>query len=599
MKRKEASPRKSLSWFLGLGVLLVFAGASLAQSQNDNTKSAPSGTLSGRVATQAGEPLSGATVYVNTVGAIGSGRTATVDASGNFKIDGLDAGVYSVFAGEPGFVSETPLTLAEGRRYYRSGDTVTLTLVKGGIITGTVTTSTSLPVIGANVRAFRVRDENGKPVQGTIQFRDRLTDDRGIYRIYGLQPGSYLVSVGGSGRFGWLNLNAYDNDAPTYAPSSARDTATEIAVGAGDEVTADIQYRGERGHVISGTVAGMTQTQSIMSANSSVVLTDARTRTVIMNMPAGSFNNYTFALYGVADGEYELLGQQYSQSGETRMSEPRRIKVQGADITGVNLNLAPLPSIAGRVVLESNPPADCVKRRGMASQETVISARRWNQEAKAAAAKPARPAPGDEIPLAYVNQNADAVPDAKGDFILRNLHKGSYRLNVQLPSAGWYLRSMAIGSAARASDASIAGDGIILKAGQSVSGLTVTIAEGAASLRGRVSAGEGQRLPPDLRIYLVPAERDNVENVIRFFEARAEDDGSFAVGNIAPGRYWIVTRVPDDSDPTKTKPIREDSILRARIFREAEALKKEISFTPCERTVDYDLPYPPGPAPKQ
>ncbi len=582
--------------------VVLFASESRAQQPGVEAAkpSAPSGIISGRVVSSSGDPLTNAVVYVSTIGISAPPRSAIVNSDGSFKMDGLEVGAYFVWANAPGFNSDAPVSPLGPRRFYHTGDSVNLTLTKGGVITGTVTNNTDTPVVAASVHAFRIRDENGKPIEGLIQFRDRMTDDRGFYRIYGLQPGTYVVSAGGSARFyGGLGTTLYDNDVPTYAPSSTRDTAMEVSVRSGEEITVDIQYRGEPGHAISGSVAGITQTQATISYNSTISLTDVRTRAMLMNTPATLFNNYSFAFYGLADGEYEVLAQQYSQSGDGRMSEPRRIKVQGADITGVNLNLAPLPSIAGRIVLESNPPADCIKRRATASQETVISARRWNQEAKAAAAKPARPAPGDEIPLAYVNQNADAVPDAKGDFILRNLHTGSYRLNVQLPSAGWYLRSMAVGSAARASDASIAGDGIILKASQSVSGVIVTITEGAASLRGRVSAAEGQRLPPDLCIYLVPAERDNVENVLRVFEARAEDGGSFAVGNIAPGRYWIIARLPDDNDPTKTKPSREDSVLRARIFREAEALKKEISFTPCERTGDYDLPYAPGPAPKQ
>ena len=32
---------------------------------------------------------------------------------------------------------------------------------------------------------------------------------------------------------------------------------------------------------------------------------------------------------------------------------------------------------------------------------------------------------------------------------------------------------------------------------------------------------------------------------------------------------------------------------RAKVLRDAEALKKEITFKPCERTVDYELPFSP------
>jgi hypothetical protein len=119
----------------------------------------------------------------------------------------------------------------------------------------------------------------------------------------------------------------------------------------------------------------------------------------------------------------------------------------------------------------------------------------------------------------------------------------------------------------------------------------VTITEGGASLRGHISAAEGQRAPAGLRVYLVPAERESADNVLRFFEAAADTNGGFALDNIAPGRYWLIARAADSGEPAKVKPIRQESALRARVLREAEALKKEISFKPCEQTVDYVLPW--------
>src|SRR5207302_9918170 len=112
----------------------------------------------------------------------------------------------------------------------------------------------------------------------------------------------------------------------------------------------------------------------------------------------------------------------------------------------------------------------------------------------------------EQAGLMFADQIVDTVPDAKGEFILRNLHAGTYRLNVQLPNPGWYLRSVALGANIRASDANVIADGITLK-NQTVSGLTVTMSEGAAGLRGRVTAGEAQLLPSRMMIYLVPAEK--------------------------------------------------------------------------------------------
>ena len=77
-----------------------------------------------------------------------------------------------------------------------------------------------------------------------------------MYRFYGLLPGGYLISAARP-RIGFIAPSPYDNDAPTYFPSSTRDTAAEVIVRDGEEMTADIQYRAEPGHAISGKVAGV------------------------------------------------------------------------------------------------------------------------------------------------------------------------------------------------------------------------------------------------------------------------------------------------------------------------------------------------------
>jgi hypothetical protein len=586
--------RRATLGIAGSTLLLLLATSSSAQqasSESSTSAATPLGAITGRVVSSGGDPLSGATVYLSTIGVAYQPRSTSVDANGNFKLDALDAGVYSVSASAPGFITEARTPDNDTRRYLHPGDSLTITLIKGGVITGTVISSTNTPVVNANVRAFRVKDENGQTVQVFGQGREWLTDDRGVYRMYSLQPGAYLVSAGGPGRFFGPFVNQYENDAPTYAPSSTRDTAAEIYVHSGEEITADIQYRGEPGHSISGMVTGMPQTQSMLNSNAQISLTDARTRAVIMSANASSFNNSTFAFYGVGDGEYELFAQRYvAAPGEFSTSGPRRIKVQGADVSGINLTLAPMAAIAGRLVLESIPPADCVKNRSTAARETVIESRRFTPETKA----PARPqSETTEVPLSIVSPLANAVPDAKGDFVLRNLYAGSYRIEPQLSSGGWYLRSIGRtpNNGAKAPETNIARDGITLKTGERFAGLTVIVTEGAGRVRGHVSIAGGQHVPAGLRVYLVPTEPEQAENVLHFFESAVETDASFAITNIAPGHYWIIARSADDGDSAKVKPIRQESALRARVLHEAGALKKEIAFKPCERLADFDLPY--------
>jgi hypothetical protein len=581
----------------GIASLLLSATSSNGQQPPAETASSsstrPVGSITGRVLTSGGEPLAGATVFLSTLGQ-NSPRSTAVDTGGSFRVDGLDPSAYFVWASAPGFVSENPATSNERRRYYHLGDSVTLTLARGGVIYGTVTSSTNTPIVNATVRAFRVRDENGVALPGVAQPRERSTDDRGYYRLYGLQSGFYVVSAGGPGRFSGFLPNQYETDVATYAPSSTRDTATEIFVRGGEEATADIQYRGEAGHSVSGAVVGVSSTQTTIFSGVTIYLTDLRSRAAVMVAPAIPQNNYGFALYGVSDGEYEVFAQRSSSSGDSSLSEPRQIKVQGSDITGINLSLFSLASISGRLVLESVPKAECVKRRSTAMQETVIGARRMSPEIKTAKPPAKTQTVISGVPLTFSNQNFESIPDIKGEFAMRNLHNGLYRFATELPETSWYLRAITIGTppaVAKPTDQNIPRDGLTVKAGEKVSGLMVTITEGAAGFRGHISVPQGQRVPAGLRVYLVPAERESAENVLRFFEANADTNAGFAIDNIAPGRYWLIARAADEGDATKVKPIRQDSALRARVLREAEALKKEMTFKPCEQTSDYELPW--------
>lgn len=577
--------RKVLAAFV---VIQAFAAVIQAQAPETNSANKP-GVITGSVTSSSGDLPANTTVYASALGAAIPPKSAVVNSDGAFRIENLEVGVYRVWAGAPGFVVDTQRIPTDSRGIYHTGDSVTLTLRKGGVITGRVLKSNDAPVVSVPVRAFRVRDENGKPLDQSSAFSERMTDDRGVYRMYGLMPGTYIVSAGGMPRFmGGFGTTAHEQDAPTFAPSATRDTAQEVVVRGGDEATADIQYRGEPGHAISGTVTGFPAAQVGISYGGTVTLTDVKTRTTLMGAQASQFNDHVFVFNGLSDGEYELVAQQFSQTRDARASEPKRIKVQGADVTGVNLTLVSLPAITGRVILDSSSPADCVKRRATAFQETLVSVRRQRRPAKSAASEEAL---ADAVPLSSLEQIADEVPDAKGDFILRNLRAGTYRLSVQLPSAAWYFRSVTLGPNTKATDWRVISDGIAVK--QSVSGLAITITEGAAGIRGRLTVAEGERLPSRTIVYLVPVEKENATNLLRYFEGRAESDGTFNIRNVAPGEYLIHARAADSETP-RVISIREDSDLRTSVTREAEKAKQSVTLKPCERLDNFEFALPPA-----
>lgn len=573
--------------FAALVLIQAVVAAIQAQTAEPNSPDR-SGVISGIVSSSSGDLPANTTVYASPLAANVPPQNAVINSEGAFRIENLEIGVYRVWVGAPGFVNDPQNSTSDSRGIYHTGDSVTLRLRKGGVITGRVIKSNDTPLVAAPVRAFRIRDENGKPLEGLGISGERMTDDRGVYRIYGLLPGTYIVSAGGMPRyFGGYGTTAHDQDAPTYAPSATRDTAQEVVVRSGEEATADISYRGEPGHAISGTVLGIPPAQAGLTYGGTVNLTDVKTRTSLISAQASTFTDHAFVFYGLPDGEYELVASQFSPTTrDVRSSEPKRIKVQGADVTGVNLTVAPLPTITGRVILDSSSQADCVKRRATAFQETVLAVRRQKRPVKSGASEETL---ADAVPLNSLEQIAEDVPDAKGEFILRNLRAGIYRVGVQLPSAAWYLRSATLGTNPKGAEWKVISDGVNVK--QSVSGLTITISEGAAGIRGRLTVAEGQRLPARTSVYLVPAEKENAPNLLRYFEGRVESDGGFNIRNVAPGDYFIHARAAE-GDPPKMISIREDSDFRLAITREAEKAKQSVTLKACERFENYEFLFP-------
>jgi hypothetical protein len=522
--------------------------------------------------------------------------------TGKYVVSNLDPGVYRIAAFAPGFIQEFDFNApASSQPLYRSGDSVTLRLTRGGVVTGRVADADGSPVVGARVTAVRVRDLLGRPAQDNafeaFRPRERRTDDRGVYRLYGLTPGSYVVLTGGKPQFNFsARPTAYDTDAPTYYPSTTRDGAVELQVQTGQELTdIDIRYRGDKGHSVGGAVVGA------LAANQSgpvaAIITLVHTASGSLEGTTfiqGDANPRTFSFDSVADGEYDLIASSFVQNDTGVSSPPVHVSVRGADVAGLRLALVPLGSLAGRVGFEPLKPPDaakpeCQKQRAFVPQETLIFARRD------AGTEPAQPR------NFFQSSGAEAPPDAKGDFTLRNLRDGRYRLGARLLDESLYLRAVSLpaaappaSAAARAALPATATDparGFSLKPGERLAGALVQISAGAASLRGRVAAGEGEQLPDSLRVHLVPAERERAEDVLRYAEADAQPDGAFTFKNLSPGRYLLVARpAPPEPDPRQpARPLALDTGARAALRRDAEAAKNSVELQPCQRAEDFTL----------
>jgi hypothetical protein len=194
-------------------------------------------------------------------------------------------------------------------------------------------------------------------------------------------------------------------------------------------------------------------------------------------------------------------------------------------------------------------------------------------------------------PFEFVPFAIDSVANDKGEFMLSSLEPARYYVETRLPDETLYTRSLALQSGAANQKAAGLQNGIRLKQGERLTGLTVTIAEGASGLAGKITAaGKEQPLPTRMRAHLIPAEAESPDDFLRFREVIAEADGSFAFTNIAPGRYRVVAREIADSETVDdlSRPMAWDEQGRGMLRRESESAAT-IELQPCQRVKDYAL----------
>jgi protocatechuate 3,4-dioxygenase beta subunit len=563
------------------------------QAQNPaGEPSSGAGSIKGLVLSNSGRPLANVRIAILPASRPNSkdqayyhsgDRVTNTDKEGRFQVDDISPGLYSLFIRAAGYTYMRDPGDSLGPTC-RPGDSLTITLMKGGVITGRVTNSKGDPVVGTMVRATRVRDIDGRPIKNIIAYSHnmgfRTTDDRGNYRIYGLEPGSYLVYAEEEPHVlsqQGFNSNFYNNN-PTrsYFPSATRNKAEEVLVRAGEERNGiNIRYRSERGYKISGSISG------VVGPDSSKNFIDL----ALFHAPNGAQegkrillreNSRSFTFENVDDGDYYLTATCVSLTSNTTVNynsyAAGRISVKGTNVAGIELKLLPLGSINGRVVMETAQRADgktiCGSERRIPLKEILITVQQERDEQALYLSNTLNP---------YYFDFKESAPNDKGELEFPVLKPGRYFLKAVLPSPNLYMRAISLPT--RGQSPVYSGNNILLKEGEQIKDLIITIAEGAAELSGQVVfAKEGEQLPARLRVHLVPAEKEQADNALRFAETEVRN-GEFKFSNIAPGGYWLIARPEGEST--------DRSLLR----REAAAANTVIDLPTCKRVADYVLRY--------
>ncbi len=483
-------------------------------------------TVSGRV-TLKSEPARNVLVYLRPQRSTSFSNQedlprAWTDDVGRFRIAGVAAGAYTVIALAPGFITSDLTGIGLGGKTLNvpEGENVEsaeIELKQGGVISGRVTDSGWRPLADERVMLNKL-EKNGRPQQNAYygpNFEMYQTDDRGVYRIYGLPEGRYLVSVGiqRSGGIGGLGAAFYPR---TFHPDAANETeARAIEVTEGSEntdiditVPEAIQTRAISGRVVNAEtgqpVAGVEITWTSISE-------DGRYYGYGGFQGARSREKGEFHLRGLTPGKCAVLPR--ASSDNEFISEPVVRDLSEGDASGVEIRVRLGGSVSGFVVIEgTNDPKPLAK---LPQQFLYFS----------------------------VNQNELRFPrtdnpkiNADGSFLVRGLPPGT--VNIQY-SRRPDDRGLALARIEH--NGAVVRDGIKVGAGERVTGALVVLTYKTFALRGEVKM-TGDPAPASQRIYAHIQRTDQSLRNSSSQGAEVDARGQFIIEGLTPGEYEVTVR---------------------------------------------------------
>jgi hypothetical protein len=189
-----------------------------------------------------------------------------------------------------------------------------------------------------------------------------------------------------------------------------------------------------------------------------------------------------------------------------------------------------------------------------------------------------------------------ANADERGNVLLKSLLPGRYFFTTQYFANDWYLKSLSFAPSENANTKAgkpldAARTWTTLKPGDRLNGLTILLAQGAASLRGHIALSAGESLAEKMNVYLVPAEKEAADNPLRFYFESVTAEGKVFLNNLAPGRYLVFAQEATEPMSTSTKLRSPDeTAYRLKLRRTAETVKTEIELTPCQKLTDLKVP---------
>jgi hypothetical protein len=480
-----------LTLFSILSILLLIAvgqsgaRASAQTPQRDNRPRTAS--VSGRV-TIAGKPAANAVItVVETDLKPGAGESdlriplqakTRTDGDGRYLVGGLAEGRYVVSAMLKAFVAaggsdnrelSRTVSLDEGE----AREKIDFALIRGGVMTGKVIDDEGAPLIAKRIRLYTVDGQGQKSdYQGNFMYEMAETDDRGVYRLYGLPPGRYVICAGGEG---WGD--PFRGGGGRFPRTCHPDTIDEkqarvIEIKEGSEVTdVDIRFGSARKtYEAAGRVVDKETGKHVPRIHvscSSKPEKDGSGSGYSTNAMADGQG--AFRLSGLPPGRYQAMTMDVlDETGYT--SEAAEFEITDDNVSGVELKAFLGASVSGFVVIEGADAAARNQLQSMVVQPSVT---------------PLSDATGDANErLSVQRYYRPSVVNADGSFTIKGLHAGGVSLRLWSSS-----RSLRIKRIER--DGVEVKDAIEVRPGENITGVRIVTYQPQGRIRGQIQITGG------------------------------------------------------------------------------------------------------------
>jgi hypothetical protein len=520
-----------------------------AQSPPRDTRAvaATSATIAGVVMTDEAQPrpLRGARVMVNG-DTLPMTRTAITGSDGTFRI-AVPAGTFEVSAAKEAYVPAgaradragpggVPIVLAPGET-----KRLTIRLSRGAVITGAVFDVDGQPANGVTVAAFvrRLDRLSGEDRFIEVPVPVLPTDDRGLYRIYGLAPGEYLVAARAGEQVSATNVRPIAmmargapgrrtlTPAQVFYPSSTDIARAErIFVRAGEErggIDVLLQY------VPLASISGFAATAPGWGRAEVALVRVADPQGSGAGRTAHADEAGRFSFANVPAGQYRIGARSIGPLGAQSIAVTD-LTVDGEDADTIVLSLQPTLKISGLVVFRGDTPPPVFGTSTSTPPPLTLLLNGY-------------------VPMTPIQ--IDGVRFWIDGLVPGRFRMGSVSLGLRSPIGGWWLQSVV------ANGVELLDQPIDLT--QNVEGAVAVYSDRASDVSGRVTTADGAPVSGSMVVAFSVNKAAWFVGSRRVWGVLSDRDGRYAIRNLPSGEYRLAAAsglTPfDEFDPARLEEL--------------------------------------------